>query len=34
MDNVYSHHVIVMEGDHRYAVKTIAKIMGLQLEEL
>ncbi len=34
MDNVYSHHVIVMEGDHSYAVKTIAKIMDLQVEEL
>ena len=34
MDNVFSHHVIVMEGDNTYALKTIAKIMDLKIEEL
>lgn len=33
MENVYSHHVLVMEGDHRNTLNLIAKIMDLKVEE-
>ncbi len=33
MDNVYSHHVIIMQGDQRQTLKLIGKIMDLQIEE-
>ena len=33
LENVYSHHVIIMEGDHRNTLKTIGKIMNLQVED-
>ncbi len=32
MDNVYSHHVILMEGDHTQAVDLIGKLMNLEVE--
>ncbi|MDA3958741.1 hypothetical protein [Oceanispirochaeta sp.] len=34
MDNVYSHHVILMEGDHRQTLDLIGKIMDLEVEKL
>ncbi len=33
MDNVFSHHVIVMQGKHQHTLQTIGKIMDLQIRE-
>ena len=32
MENVYSHHVLVMEGDHTTTLRLLAKLMDLEVE--
>jgi len=34
MENVYSHHVILMEGDHSETLRLIGKIMNLKIDTL